>query len=102
MTTPRTAEEAIELLRQDTRIELLVTDMTLPGRMTGLDLVHKARELLPDLKILTISGSTSDLSVKTLHLDCLAFLPSRFARAISTGPPFRYVPLFGDATNADA
>ena len=37
-----------------------MTDITLPGRMTGLDLVRKARELMPDLKILTISGNASE------------------------------------------
>jgi signal transduction histidine kinase/FixJ family two-component response regulator len=76
--TARTAEEAIELLRKDPRVELLVTDITLPGRMTGLDLVHKARELLPDLKILTISGNATDPSIKGPPLDRLAFLRKPF------------------------
>ena len=76
--TARDAEEAIELLGQDTRIEVLVTDIVLPGRMTGLDLVRQARELMPDLKILTISGNTSDPSVKAPYLDRFAFLPKPF------------------------
>src|SRR4029077_4701858 len=76
--TARSAEEAIELLEQDIGIEVLVTDITLPGRMTGLDLAHKARELLPDLKILTISGNASEASVRAPYVDCLAFLPKPF------------------------
>jgi signal transduction histidine kinase/CheY-like chemotaxis protein len=76
--TVGTAEEAIELLEQDNRIEVLVTDITLPGRMTGLDLVRQARELMPDLKILTISGNASEASIKASYLDRLAFLPKPF------------------------
>jgi signal transduction histidine kinase/CheY-like chemotaxis protein len=76
--TVGTAEEAIELLNQDNRIEVLVTDISLSGRMTGLDLVRRARELMPDLKILTISGNTSEASIKAPYLDRLAFLPKPF------------------------
>jgi len=76
--TVGTAEEAIELLEQDNRIEVLVTDISLPGRMTGLDLVRRARELMPDLKILTISGNASEASIKAPYLDRLAFLPKPF------------------------
>ena len=76
--TVGTAEEAIELLEQDTRIEVLVTDISLPGRMTGLDLVRQARELVPDLKILTISGNASEASINAPYLDRLAFLAKPF------------------------
>jgi CheY-like chemotaxis protein len=76
--TARSAEEAIELLGQHTRIEVLVTDITLAGRLTGLDLVRQARELMPDLKVLTISGNTSDPSIKAPYLDRLAFLRKPF------------------------
>ena len=76
--TARSAEEAIELLGQDARIEVLVTDIILPGRMTGLDLVRKARELMPDLKILTISGNASEEAIRASYLDRCAFLPKPF------------------------
>jgi two-component SAPR family response regulator len=55
-----------------------VTDISLPGHMTGLDLVRQARELVPDLKILTISGNASEASIKESYLDRLAFLPKPF------------------------
>jgi DNA-binding NtrC family response regulator len=55
-----------------------VTDITLPGRMTGLDLVRKARELTPDLKILTISGNASEESIRTSDIDSCAFLSKPF------------------------
>jgi two-component system, NtrC family, sensor kinase len=76
--TARAAEEAIEILEGNVHIEVLVTDITLPGRMTGLDLVRKARELMPDLKILTISGYASEDSIRASYLDRCAFLPKPF------------------------
>ena len=76
--TARAAEEAIAILAHDTRIEVLVTDITLPGRMTGLDLAREARELKPDLKILTISGSASEKSIGASDLDRCAFLSKPF------------------------
>lgn len=76
--TARAAEEAIEILGYDGRIEVLVTDITLPGGMTGLDLARKARELMPELKILTISGNATDESIRASHLDRCTFLPKPF------------------------
>jgi CheY-like chemotaxis protein len=68
-----------QLLGQDSRIEVVATDITLPGRLTGLDRVRQARKLLPDLKILTISGNAGEASIKAPYLDRLAFPPSRSA-----------------------
>ena len=73
--TARTAEEAMAILACDARIQLLLTDIILPGGMTGMDLVRKARELVPDLKVLTISGNAIETSV---DLDHCAFLPKPF------------------------
>jgi DNA-binding NtrC family response regulator len=76
--TARAADEAIELLGHDSPIEVLVTDITLPGGMSGSDLVRKARELMPDLKILTISGNANEEAIRTSHVDRCAFLPKPF------------------------
>ena len=54
------AEEGMaQLLAQSP--DLLVTDVSMPGEMSGLDLMHRARERLPDLPLLVVSG----------HLDAL-------------------------------
>ena len=76
--TARAAGEAIEILGQDPGIEVLVTDITLPGGMTGTDLVRQARQLLPDLKILTISGNASEEFIGASPLDRCVFLPKPF------------------------
>jgi len=66
------------MLGQNARIDLLVTDITLPGGMTGLDLVRQALELMPDLKILTISGNATEEAIRASCLERGAFLPKPF------------------------
>ena len=48
--------EALEVLRQDTPIDLLFTDVFMPGGLHGPQLVAAARRLRPELKILFASG----------------------------------------------
>lgn len=48
--------EALDILRQDTRVDLLFTDLFMPGGMHGPQLVAEARRLRPDLKVLYTSG----------------------------------------------
>jgi two-component system, cell cycle sensor histidine kinase and response regulator CckA len=58
------AEEAMNVAAaQEGRIDLLVTDVILPG-MNGRDLAEGMRESLPDLRVLYVSGFTSDESVR--------------------------------------
>jgi signal transduction histidine kinase len=47
--------EAIEQLRGDTRFDLLLTDIKMPG-MSGLDLAHTAREQDPTIAIIIMTG----------------------------------------------
>ena len=48
--------EALEILRQDTSIDLLFTDIFMPGGLYGPQLVNAARRLRPELKFLFTSG----------------------------------------------
>src|SRR5437660_912123 len=52
----RSGREALEILRQDTPIDLLFTDLFMPGGMHGPQLVAEARRLRPQLKVLYGSG----------------------------------------------
>jgi PAS domain S-box-containing protein len=47
---------AVEILKHHREIDLLVTDIVMPGGMNGVELVQKARVLRPDLKIIYSSG----------------------------------------------
>jgi signal transduction histidine kinase len=76
--TARTAEEAIAVLDRDARIDVLVTDIILPGALSGADLVRKAREQAPDVKILTISGNATEETIRALHADGCTFLAKPF------------------------
>ena len=51
--------EALALLRQHSGIEILLTDLGLPG-MTGRQLVEEARGLNPALKVIIASGYSSE------------------------------------------
>jgi len=42
-------------------IDLLLTDMVLPGGMTGLELAGKLKALQPSLKVILCSGYNSEL-----------------------------------------
>jgi PAS domain S-box-containing protein len=52
----------LRILRQDKRIDLLITDVGLPG-MNGRQLADQARETRPDLKILFITGYAESVAI---------------------------------------
>jgi Response regulator containing CheY-like receiver, AAA-type ATPase, and DNA-binding domains len=51
-----TAEEALAILSRDEAIDLLLTDVTLPG-MNGVELARLTLGQQPDLKLICMSGS---------------------------------------------
>ncbi|MDA1070813.1 MAG: PAS domain-containing protein [Proteobacteria bacterium] len=54
------AAEALALARRDTGIDLLITDIIMPGDMNGAELADLLREQRPELPILLTSGYSSD------------------------------------------
>jgi CheY-like chemotaxis protein len=52
------ARSALAVLHSDRTIDLLFTDVVMPGDMTGLELGHRAQELRPGLTVLYTSGFT--------------------------------------------
>ena len=47
--------------KSDQRIDVLLTDVVLPGGATGPDIALEARAARPDLKVLFMSGYTADI-----------------------------------------
>jgi CheY-like chemotaxis protein len=47
---------AIEVLKSEPEIEVLFTDVVMPGALTGVDLAREARRMRPNLKVLYTSG----------------------------------------------
>lgn len=54
--TANNAAEALERLGDDPGIDLLFTDVVMPGGVSGLSLARKARDLRPGLRVLLTSG----------------------------------------------
>ena len=63
------AQDALRILREDARIDLLFTDVTLPGGVHGPDLVQRAREFLPRLKVLFTSGFSETMVIHRGMID---------------------------------
>ncbi len=51
---------ALEILRSEENVDLLFTDLIMPGGMSGFDLVERAREFLPQLKVLLTTGYAAE------------------------------------------
>ncbi|WP_246784856.1 PAS domain-containing protein [Bradyrhizobium sp. S69] len=59
----------LSILRSDARIDLLVTDVGLPGGMNGRQVADAARTFRPGLKVLFVTGYAENASVGNGHLD---------------------------------
>src|SRR3546814_11722030 len=50
------AQSAFSILQEDRPIDLLFTDIVMPGSLSGVQLVERAKELRPEIKVLLTSG----------------------------------------------
>jgi PAS domain S-box-containing protein len=62
-------QSGMEILRADTRIDLLITDVGLPGGMNGRQVADAARQLRPNLKVLFITGYAENVLMGQGHLE---------------------------------
>ena len=60
---------ALKAMQSDARIDLLVTDVGLPGGMNGRQLADAGRVLRPDLKVLFITGYAENAVIGHGHLE---------------------------------
>ena len=68
--TAATAEEAIKILaKRKSPIDLLLTDVVLPGSIQGNDLAARLLVARPDLPVLFMSGYTRDATLHGRVLD---------------------------------
>jgi PAS domain S-box-containing protein len=61
--------QALEVLRSDEEIDLLLTDVILPKGMNGPQLVGACKELRPNLSVLYMSGYTKEAIIQSGRLD---------------------------------
>jgi DNA-binding response OmpR family regulator len=72
------ADDALRLLSSDEPIDILFTDINLPGNMDGAVLAVKAREIRPDLPVIFASGRWSLLD-KLQTIPHSAILPKPYS-----------------------
>jgi CheY-like chemotaxis protein len=59
----------LKILQSETRIDLLVTDVGLPGGMNGRQVADAARVLRPNLKVLFITGYAENAVIGSNQLE---------------------------------
>lgn len=59
----------LKILHSGARIDLLITDVGLPGGMNGRQVADAARVTRPDLKVLFVTGFAENAAVANGHLD---------------------------------
>ena len=77
-----TGAEALVVLRTGEHIDLLFTDIVMPGGMTGRELADEAGRMRPGLRVLFTSGYTENAIVHHGRLDAgVQLLPKPYRRA---------------------
>jgi CheY-like chemotaxis protein len=84
-----TADEALTVLQGPTRVDLLVTDMRMPGAVDGCGLARHVRAALPFVKIVMVSGQAPEAEAHGLLDGYLAkpVAPSHLASYLMTLTP---------------
>ncbi|WPB76564.1 PAS domain-containing protein [Archangium violaceum] len=62
-------QSALAILQSGISVDLLFTDVVMPGPIRGAELARRARELLPELEVLFTSGYTEDAIATGGRLD---------------------------------
>ena len=76
------ATAATSLLKQDVKVDLLFTDLVMPGEIDGRALGHWARQHRPELKVLLTSGFPQQaLGEDAPGSDALPFLKKPYSKA---------------------
>ncbi|MDX1738171.1 MAG: response regulator, partial [Alphaproteobacteria bacterium] len=80
VTEARSGEVAIELIEpQGQKFDLIITDMMMP-RVSGAEVIKKAREIDEDVPVICISGYTKEAILEDVsHYNRVSFLPKPFS-----------------------
>jgi len=76
--TADTGEEALDVLARGETIDLLLSDVVMPG-MDGPTMVVLARKERPELKVLFMSGYAEEQLRELINVDNAHFLPKPFS-----------------------
>ncbi|GGM14066.1 hybrid sensor histidine kinase/response regulator [Pseudomonas asuensis] len=71
-------EEALQLLDQHKKVDLLFTDIIMPGGMNGLVLADRVKQRIPDIPVLLATGYTEELANQNVNTSlCILNKPYR-------------------------
>ena len=59
----------LKVLQSDVRIDLLITDVGLPGGVNGRQMTDAARQVRPELKVLFITGYAENAAIGNSQLE---------------------------------
>ena len=76
--TAENGEDALEVLATGEPIDLLISDVVMPG-MDGPAMVEEARRNRPDIKVLFMSGYAEEQLRNSINVDNVSFLPKPFS-----------------------
>jgi len=65
----QSGSEALAILESGTKVDLLFTDVVMPGTISGRQLAERAIEIVPTLKVLFTSGYPENAIVHNGRLD---------------------------------
>jgi PAS domain S-box-containing protein len=63
------AASGLKVLESDVKIDLLITDVGLPGGMNGKEMAEQARQQRPNLKVLFITGYAQNAAISNGRLE---------------------------------
>ena len=63
------AASALELLGENSGIDLILTDIVMPGKINGIELAKQAREIIKDIKVIFTSGYPEDKITKDMEYE---------------------------------
>ncbi|MFO1475348.1 MAG: response regulator [Verrucomicrobiota bacterium] len=79
VTVAASGAEALRLWDQaGGKFDLVLTDMIMPGGMTGMELVENLKKRKSDLRVIYTSGYSDELTGKDLRRDDMIFLPKPY------------------------
>ena len=80
------ADEALSVLRSGTSVDVVVTDLHMPGALNGCDLVKLIRLEFAWLKVIVVSAQAPDADLRSLLDGYVSkpVLPSDFVRHLRT------------------
>jgi two-component system cell cycle response regulator CpdR len=68
-------DEAFKILEEVSHVDLIVTDVKMPGEMNGFDLIETAIASLPKVKTIIMSGYPGQDSRRVARADCFLQKP---------------------------